>query len=358
MSWPVPAPGDIAGRAASVYESTPALAGIDARSPNTVATTNCRVTEMAMQDLYFYQGNVADETMPDTAIDNLPRFGSIWDVPQNQPAAAAGNMLVTFAQAGEFPSRVVFTISGTNQTWESAASVPVAAPGVVSVPVKASVAGSAGNLAAGTVLTVAAPVAGVNPQAGTVDPNGITGGLDLETPTAWRARILARIRQAPMGGSQNDWVTWTEQALPGVGYVSVLKAYGGLPNVGIVFAMAGPAAPTAAEVAAVQAYLNQPSVRPVIAVPAVLPAALNPLAVTLHLNPDTPAIRAAATAALQLSFQADATIGGTTYFSRLDSAVASSDGEYSHDMTLAGGTADVAAPGVTTLNTLGAVSFI
>jgi uncharacterized phage protein gp47/JayE len=357
--WPIPAPGDISDRCAATYEGE--LDGIDARNPNTVATTNCRVTEMAMQDLYLYQGNNAFELMPDTAKKWLSRHGAIWGVPQLQPVAAGGNLILTCTPGAVLPADMIFSYSGSNTTYSNVAGVTANGSGVASVPVGASLAGTAGNLAAATQLTLTSPVAGVLSQTAVVDSNGITGGLDLEDLDDWRARILLRIRTPAMGGSANDYIGWTKAALPGVGYVSVLPAYGGLPNVGVVFAMSGPSGPvvpSSGQIAAVQAYLSSPAIKPVIAVPVVLAAVLNPLAVTLHLNPDTPAIRAAATAALTLSFQQDAAINGTTYFSRLDNAVSSSDGEYSHDMTLAGGVADVAAPTVLSINTLGTVTFV
>ena len=65
MTWPLPAPGVIAGQVASVYESAPGLAGIDARSPNTIAGVNARAIEMALFDLYLFQSNLAAELMPD-----------------------------------------------------------------------------------------------------------------------------------------------------------------------------------------------------------------------------------------------------------------------------------------------------
>ena len=73
MTWPLPAPGVIAGQVASVYESAPGLAGIDARSPNTIAGVNARAIEMALFDLYLFQSNLAAELMPDTAVDTLAR---------------------------------------------------------------------------------------------------------------------------------------------------------------------------------------------------------------------------------------------------------------------------------------------
>ena len=74
MSWPVPAPGEIASRAAAVFEG--ALPGIDARSPNTVAGAISRVTDMALADVYFELGYLAAELMPDTAIDTLDRHAN------------------------------------------------------------------------------------------------------------------------------------------------------------------------------------------------------------------------------------------------------------------------------------------
>jgi uncharacterized phage protein gp47/JayE len=83
---------------------------------------------------------------------------------------------------------------------------------------------------------------------------------------------------------------------------------------------------------------------------------LNPVNVTLHLNPDTVTIRAAASSALALSFAQDAAIGGTTYKSRLETAIGISDGEDSDEMTAPA--ADVAAPTLFSLNVLGTVSFV
>ena len=123
--------------------------------------------------------------------------------------------------------------------------------------------------------------------------------------------------------------------------------------VSVVIAMTGLVAPDTTQLAQVQAYIN--ARRPVTAMPTVYACTLNPVNVTLHLNPDTPTIRAAATAALALSFEQDAAIGGTNYLSRLNNAVSSSDGEYSHEMIAP--TADVVAPTLFALNVLGAVTF-
>ena len=201
-TWPIPAPSDVSGRAASVFEQR--LPGIDARSDNTVATVLSHIVELAMMDLYYYQGNVAVELMPDTAVKNLARFGNIYDVPQDQPVAASGNVVVTAAgnAAVVVPSNVVFTLPGSNTTYTSTASVTIPAGATAgSLPVVATPAGLAGNLAAGTNLTISSPVAGLISQTGTVDASGIANGADLESLSSWRARILAQIRYEPSGGN-------------------------------------------------------------------------------------------------------------------------------------------------------------
>jgi uncharacterized phage protein gp47/JayE len=361
-TWPIPAPGDISGRCASVYEQAfppnPLLGvtGIDARNPNTVATTNCRITELAMMDLYFYQGQIAVELMPDTALANLPRFAAIYSVPRDQPSTAEGNVIVTGAPGDAVPSDIVFGVPGTNTTWTSTAGGEIGSGGTLSVPVEAYPAGTGGNLEAGTSLTIQSPVEGLTSQTGVVDSDGITGGLDLEQPANWRARILQRIRQPAMGGSVNDYQTWAKAALVGVSYVNVIAGYGGLPNVGVVIGMAGPAVPTSGQIATVQAYLDQPSIKPVTAVPVVLAIALNPIDITLHLAPDTPTLRTAATDALALSFQQNAVIDGTTTFASLDNAVSSvvSGGSF----TLVSPSVDTPAPTPLSINVIGTVNFV
>lgn len=66
-------------------------------------------------------------------------------------------------------------------------------------------AGAIGNADPGTYLSVATAVAGLDAQA-TV--TALTGGTDQETDDELRVRVLARIRQPPMGGDANDYVNW------------------------------------------------------------------------------------------------------------------------------------------------------
>jgi uncharacterized phage protein gp47/JayE len=78
--------------------------------------------------------------------------------------------------------------------------------------VRALDAGSVGNMAEGDTLSLANQVAGAD---GSVTVIELDGGTDVETDDQLRARILQRIRNPPMGGSQADYVTWA-LAVPGV----------------------------------------------------------------------------------------------------------------------------------------------
>lgn len=360
-TWPIPAPGDISGRAAAVFEQAfppdpmTGDGGIDARSPDTVATTITRIVELCMLDLYYYQGNVAVELMPDTAVKNLFRFANIYNVPRDQPVAASGNVIVSGAPNTPIPLDVTFSLQGSNTTYTSTAEVTIGpSSSTASVPVVATPAGASGNLAAGTTLKITSPVQGLTSQTATVDPNGITDGADLEILSSWRARILAEIRLQPSGGNFDDYVMWAKAASADVSLAACPPAACGGGIVSVVIFGPNFTVADATLVATVQAYINMK--RPVTATPTVFAGTINLVPVTLHLNPDTPTIRGAAQAALALSFEQDATIGATTFVSRLDNAVSSSDGEFSHEMSVPA--ADVAAPTLFALNMVGTVTFV
>ncbi len=202
------------------------------------------------------------------------------------------------------------------------------------------------------MLALVAPIAGLAAQSATVAVGGIAGGGEIEDPEAWRARILARIRNPPQGGSDADYEAWARAASAEVAYVAVKRAWVGEGSVGIVIAMRGPRAPTAAELDQVTDYLE--SKRPTTARVVVLGATMLAVPVTLSLDPDTPATRSAVQIALAQFFVRDAGIGVPLRRSRLDEAISSAAGEYSHGLTAPPG--DV-IPGPTQLPVLGAVTF-
>ncbi len=350
MPWPIPAPGSISSRAAAVFER--ALPGIDARSDNTGATAICRVTELGVQDLYYEQGYLAEQLMPDTATDWLPRHAQIWGVPRDQPTFAGGNVVLSGVAGDTLPVGTQFqTQSATPAIYETAAAVQLGTN--VSVPLQALVAGSAGNLPAGAVLSPVSPISEISPQSATVDANGITGGLDLESLDSWRQRILERIRLEPAGGSADDYVEWATAAIPNVAFAACPPSLQAGGSVTVVVAMSGPTVPTATELADIAAYIAQK--KPVTATVNVVAATLQPVDISLQVRPNTVAIQQAASAALSLFFAGASAIGSPIYYSNLSAAIEYSDGETYHELLAP--TADVAATGPTALPVLGTVTF-
>lgn len=348
MTWPLPAPDEIADRAAGVFEG--AVEGIDARSEHAVAAVLCRITGMSVFDAYLYLQRNATELMPDTAIDWLPRHAAIWNVPRVQPSFAAGAATFSATVVTDVPIGFALSAPGSVVV-TTTADVIVPAGGSADIPVQATIAGSGGNLVAGVVLTAVSPLAGLSPQTAAVTGAGLSGGNEIEDIEVWRGRILERIRETPMGGADADYRAWVRQVYPAA-IVQVIGAWVGLGTVGVVVAMPGPRVPTTDELAAVDAHLQ--AVRPVTARVITLAASLHPVDVHLTLNPDTVSIRAAAGTGLALFFLQDATIGGAIYVSRLDDAVSSASGEYSHERIAPA--ADVAM-GATEMPTLGTVTF-
>jgi uncharacterized phage protein gp47/JayE len=287
---------------------------------------------MTAYDLYLYQGYQAQQLFATTATDGLPIHSNIWGVPRLQPTAGTGNGGITSVSgaAVDIPQGTLCTLSGASFMYitTAAASIP-AGGGTVSLPLQSVLSGTAYNLPGGTVLNLVSPIAGVQPQAVTLDSNGIANGTDIESITSWQARIVARIQNPPGGGTLADYERWAEAA--GAAYVNVVPGWVGAGSVGVIIAAPGPAVASTQLVAAVQAYINQQNIRPITARVVVVAATLVPVDVQYTLNPDTTATEAAALNALQLFYQQSAQIGSTVFMSRQDNAVSSGSGAYSFE---------------------------
>ena len=366
MPWPIPQPGDIADRAASVFESElPAIyalknpgappAMVDARSNTSQLAVYGRTVDMAAQDMWFYLPRTVDELMVDKAIDWLPRHAAIWNVPQIQASAATGNVVFAGAIDTPIPSGLALSAQQGTVSYLTTASATIGGGGTVSVPVAATIAGSIGSQPSSTILKVTNPLAGLTTQTAVVDSSGLTGE-DAGTIAAWRNRILAVIRSRGSGGSAADFQRWAGECLPGLMVTAISPGAGFIT---VAFAMPSGQtwrAPTTPEINTLSAYLNDASARKPLGAPVVdvIAATLQTVNFTLHLNLDTVATRAAATNALALQVLADATIGGTIYLSRMQAALENASGEYSDELTVPSSDVTAAA---TTISVMGTVTF-
>ena len=276
----------------------------------------------------------------------LPALGTITLAAPNGIAIPAG---LQFARAD-------------GMTFTGLASA-VASGAMVTLTVQADAAGEAGNTDAGAVLTLVdvgdAP-AGLAISAA-VDTAGLGGGADPEGLEPFRARVLARKRKTPQGGSASDYEAWVREALgASVADVFVDSFQNDARSVWVAFTVTDQpnGIPSSAQVAIAQAYLDDPIRRPVTARVFVVAPIAAPVSVVIGgLAPDTPAIRAAVATEVAAVF-ADRAQPGTPSApfvlsaSWIDEAISRATGEDRHrlvapaaDLTFAAGTLPVyAAP--------------
>lgn len=250
----------------------------------------------------------------------LERKASTWGITRKAGARAVGQ--VTFSGSGIVPAgSVLRNDSGLLFTVDADVSVP--GTGVVT----ASETGSASNLERGETLTLVQAVAGVSGSAVVVS---MTGGVDAETDDELRNRVLAALRNPPMGGSAADYVTWALE-VPGVTRAWCYPLYLGLGTVGLSFVCDGQddsPLPDEEMVRRVQEYIEER--KPVTADVMVFAPRAVPVDIRLRIVPDTSAVREAVKAELHDLFTREAEPGVTLLKSHIDEAVSITSGEEDH----------------------------
>jgi len=308
------------------------LPGTDAKLRRSNLNVLARVQAGGQHGLYGYLDWIAAQVLPDTAESELlDRHASIWLTTARIPAAyAVGQAVVTGASGTVIPAGAVFQrADGAEYATDAEATV---AGGTATIALTAVDAGQSGNAAAATTLSLATPISGLTATA-TVTAGALTGGADTESDEALRARLLARIRQAPHGGAAFDYVTWALE-VAGVTRAWVSPGELGAGTVTVRFVRDDDASmiPDAAEVAAVQAYIDER--RPVTAAVTVAAPIADALNFTLQLTPDTTACRAAVEAELRDLIRREAEPGGTILLSHIREAISLAADETDHVLTV------------------------
>jgi uncharacterized phage protein gp47/JayE len=182
---------------------------------------------------YGYLDWIAQQATPYTATDEyLAAWGALKSVYQKPSSQASGS--VTFPATGSptIPDGAVvarsdgaaFTVTGTT----------VSSPSSITVTVQANadttgLTGAFGNSAAGTSFTLGQAIAGVT---STGTSGLISGGADLETEEAFRARVVQAYQSPVQGGSPSDYVEWALQ-VPGVTRAWCVPLINGAGTVGV-----------------------------------------------------------------------------------------------------------------------------
>lgn len=221
--------------------------------------------------------------------------------------------------------------------------------GTVDIAVTAVTLGVIGNQDAATVLTFTTPITNIDSTA-TVDGSGLTGGADQEKMSRFAERFGERKKTPPAGGNQNDYIAWAKQASVDISRVWVYShenaaratVYGAV----LVYIMADDLAnpvPDAALKAVVQAYIDQPGVRPIGAKDVSVQAPTSkPLNLTFTaLDANTTVVQQAIEAEIADLLKREAAPGGTVLLSHIREAISLAAGE--NDYTLTVPSADVTA---------------
>ncbi|MCD0493894.1 baseplate J/gp47 family protein [Chromobacterium violaceum] len=167
---------------------------------------------------YDYISFVSRQATPYTATGEfLQGWGALKGVFIKPATAASGT--ATFPGQINQPLPAGTLISRSDgQQYTVTTTGAVGSGGTVTVPITAvadpaGLVGAIGNAPAGTLLSLAQSVPGI--QAAGAAATALTGGADLEDDESYRVRVLSAYQSTPQGGAQNDYVTWAK-AVPGV----------------------------------------------------------------------------------------------------------------------------------------------
>lgn len=245
-----------------------------------------------------------------------------------QPASVASGTVAGTGVNGAVLAAGTLMQSGAGAQFRVTAGAVVAG-GAVAPSIVALVEGTAGNLAAGATLTLVTPVSGID--SAFVATAGLAGGADLESDAAANARLQQRLSAEPRGGSPADYARWA-LSVPGITRAWGVRNPGGPTTAGVVIMadVAGVAtAPSPAQRQAVVDYIRDPRRGPPDELVVVVPTLL-PVNFTLHLAPDTAAIRTGVTAALNELFLREGVPGGSIPHNHVVEAISGVAGEYNH----------------------------
>lgn len=257
-------------------------------------------------------------------------WAEVLALPRVPASVASGAVTFTGEDAAVVPAATLLVGTSGSQFALDADVEIVAGSGAGTVT--AVEPGLAGNQAAGTTLTLLAPVAGVNSSVA-VAAGGLAGGADIESESAWSARIVDRLRTPPQGGSLADYARWTKEAHPTVTDVWPVSNGYGAGTVVVRFMTYGATAngiPPPQVVDAVYAYIDARRPAGMQGLFVLAPVA-KPLDVTFSsLTPNTQAVRDAVLAELQALVRRAAQPGAALPLSQIDEAVSLAAGETDH----------------------------
>jgi uncharacterized phage protein gp47/JayE len=329
-------------------------ADFERNAPDALRRADAKVTARALSgtayELYGYQDWIARQSNPATCDEAMLLRWADWRLEEGPtPAVAAkGSATVTGSTGALVDAGQLYRLPDGRRYTVAAAVTLVA--GTASLQLVAEDLGPLGNIEAGTLEAVT-PVLGVNATA-LIGPDGIVGGAEQEGLEALRARVQAAFKNPSKVGNGADFVEWALE-VPGVTRAWALPRWMGPGTFGLAFVRDGELdlIPTSAQVAEVQAYLDRK--RPVTAEVYAIAPTPRPIDFSVHLVPDSTALRAAVTQALHGLIVDEGGPSQALKISHLRATISNIPGETDHVLSLPAGDVlmaanQVAVPGVIT----------
>ncbi|HEU4604059.1 MAG TPA: baseplate J/gp47 family protein [Steroidobacteraceae bacterium] len=298
---------------------------------NAVVRIIARVVAGAVHGLHGHIAWAVRQIFVTTADQEyIDLHGSELKVDRKPATFAAGSITITGTDASLIPSGTRW-LRKDGIEYETTADATIAS-GTATAAVICTTEGASGNADAGVALSIISPIAGVTSTA-VVAVSGVTNGVDVEKDEDYRARILQRKRNAPKGGSADDYENWALE-VSGVTRVWVYRNPMGPGTVGVTFVLdnAVDIIPDSTKVDEVQAYLDDPSRRMLCASVDVYAPTAQPLNLTIDGIADLD-VRAAIEDELRDLLFREGEPGGTILLSHIEEAISSARGENDHVLT-------------------------
>lgn len=330
MAFDTPDLRTLIGRAQADIEAE--LPGSNARLRRSNLNVLARVSAGTAHGMYGFIREFLSQCLPWSKGFFLRMWADVWGVYQIAAVAAQGPV----AFSGSDGSVIVADTrlqTGDNIEYATLSDVTLIA-GAASVGVIAVVPGAGGNQVAGAVLSLVNPVIGVTTSV-IVGAGGLTGGSDDESLDGLYTRYLQRVQNPAHGGNAADYIGWTLE-VAGVTRAWVYGGLDGADTVQVFFVRDNDASiiPDAAEVATVQAYINDASRKPVAASVGVYAPAAKVINFTIAAVPNTALVRAAIEQELRDLIWREAALGSSVLLTHMREAISLAEGELDHTMTV------------------------
>ena len=172
---------------------------------------------------------IPDDVLLDTAEGiMLDRKAIDFNEIRNPAKKAVGQVTFTGTVATKIPIKTI--VLAESLEFETIQEAVIGAEGTVIINSECTQDGQIGNISSGKIKALKLSLNGIN---SVMNTEPFTGGVDEETDTAFRERVLEKIRKPITSGNKNHYIYWAKQ-VSGVGKAKALSCPNGNGTVGVI----------------------------------------------------------------------------------------------------------------------------